>query len=290
MLTYHQSHIALGSHIDLVLTSDAPQTTIDKIFRMLWFHIFTCEQRFSRFLPNSELTQFNRMAGTRQLVSSEFHALLQASANMANLSNGIYNPFILPALQRAGYTHSMVAAHRNDVVDNYADRTIVPADQVEIGGTWAIIPYGTAIDFGGCGKGYEGDQLADLADSCPELDGYWFSLGGDIVANGVDDNTEPWIIHIENTASSLHALAGKVAPNSPIRHAVATSSVTRRKGVKHGKPWHHIIDPRTWDHRMLNNMRKLGAQLACCYNQNTILKHTRGRLFRSIVRLVDSKL
>jgi thiamine biosynthesis lipoprotein len=163
---------------------------------------------------------------------------------MSDLTEGLYNPFILPALQRAGYLHSMVAAHSGDDVDDYSRRSVAPADQLEIGESWATIPYGTALDFGGIGKGYAGDALADLADGFGELQGYWFSLGGDIVSGGVDETNQPWVIDIEDT-SKRDSIAARVTAPARARCAVATSSILRRKGVKNGKAWHHLIDPRT---------------------------------------------
>lgn len=242
MLTRHQSQIALGSQVVLVLVCDNEEKAVE-CFRQLWLHIFEFERQFSRFLPASELSQFNRAAGLRQPISPEFYKLLQAVKKMASLTNGLYNPFILPALQRAGYTHSMVAAHRHDSVDDFSNRSVTQPDALELSDTWASIPYGTAIDVGGCGKGYIGDDLAQLAETF-DLSGYWFSLGGDVIAGGTDQNGEPWIVQVESTTKPA-AIAGKVVTSSSGQCAVATSSTTQRKGLKNGKAWHHLIDPRT---------------------------------------------
>ena len=245
MLTHYQSRIALGGKIDLVLVSGASKTEVEEIFRRLWLTIFEFEKRFSRFIPASELSQFNRAAGLKQPISPEFKAVLTAACQMSALSGGLYNPFVLPALQRAGYVKSMVAAHSDDEVDDFSNRSVVPPEQLEVADTWARIPYGTAIDIGGCGKGYAGDLLADLADTFPTINGYWFSLGGDVVTGGLDEEDRPWTVGIESVSSKSHALPGQAVLPGPERYAVATSSVMHRKGTKNGKSWHHIIDPRT---------------------------------------------
>lgn len=244
MLKYFQTQVALGSAISLVLVTSMNQSAVDEIFRKLWLTIFEFEQRFSRFLPDSELTRFNRSAGTKQPVSQEFRSLLIVAKMMAQKSEGLYNPFVLPALQRAGYVHSMVSAHRQDVVDNYADRSVVDWSMLDIGDDWASIPYGTAIDLGGCGKGYAGDLLADLADFSGDITGYWFSLGGDIVARGYDEAGQPWVIGVEDIVHQ-QKIIGTCSTSGTRRYAVATSSITRRKGKQNGKDWHHIIDPLT---------------------------------------------
>lgn len=244
MLMHHQQRIALGSPIDLTLVSDKNQGTVDDLFRHLWLKIFAFERQFSRFLPDSELSQFNRAAGVKTPISQEFHDILAASLKMSELTDGLYNPFILPALQSVGYVHSMVAAHSDDEADDFSSRSVVAPERLQLTKETATIPYGTAIDLGGIGKGYLGDQLADYADSLSELNGYWFSLGGDIVASGQDANGEGWQIQVEDTARA-QAIAGTAASKKSNRHAVATSSSLRRTGKSGGKTWHHIIDPRT---------------------------------------------
>jgi len=244
MLRHYQTRIVLGSSATLTLITDASRAEVNKLFRTLWLELFLFEKRFSRFLPASELSQFNRAAGVKQSISPEFRDILSASRELAVQSDGLYNPFILPALQRAGYVQSMVAAHSKDVVDNYSNRSVAPAKLLEVGNNWARIPYGSAIDLGGSGKGYAADLLADITDTFSAIQGYWFSLGGDVAASGLDENGDPWIIEIEDTVGTRGGSAGQVIARGDSRYAVATSSVLRRRGIK-GKAWHHIIDPRT---------------------------------------------
>lgn len=245
MLIYHQTKIALGCETTLVLNVN-DDTNSQPLFDELWLSIFRFEQRFSRFLPASELSQFNAHAGTKQSISEEFQDILTAAKDIGLATEGLYNPFILPALQRAGYKQSMVAAHKDDHVDDYRERSLTSIDKLEIGTVWARIPYGTALDLGGCGKGYIADRLSAQAEAFPELNGYWFSLGGDIIANGIDADNMPWGISVEVVGANAKNTVAGYAQNEGNRIiAVATSAITARKGVQHGKPWHHIIDPTT---------------------------------------------
>jgi thiamine biosynthesis lipoprotein len=244
MLSHSQTRIALGSPIHLTLISENNSVITDEIFRNLWLNIFEFELRFSRFLPDSELSEFNRSAGFRHQISPDFVQILHAAKNMATLTEGIYNPFILPALQRAGYKRSMVAAHSQDSLDDFKERGVPSMDRLEIGDGWACIPYNSAIDLGGCGKGYLGDLLADYIDSQNGINGYWLSLGGDIVARGCDQDNLPIVIQIDDL-TALHTMAGERLTSGDRRYAVATSSVLRRRGVENGRKWHHLIDPRT---------------------------------------------
>lgn len=245
MLIHHQTKIALGSETTLLLVADSARRA-DRLFIELWLDIFRFEQRFSRFLPDSELSVFNRGAGLKQPISPEFRDILIKAKAIGRLTGGLYNPFVLPALQRAGYKRSFVKAHAADMADNFEDRGQADIDKLEVGDGWARIPYGTAIDLGGCGKGYLADQLAAKVEAADFLQGYWFSLGGDIVAGGCDENDEPWDVGIEAVGLTAgEKLIGHTKGDHERPMAVATSAVTARRGIHKGKAWHHIIDPRT---------------------------------------------
>lgn len=247
--TVHQTRTALGTSITLLMVTELDQQATNEIFRQLWLKILWFEKRFSRFLPDSEISQFNQAAGTRQYISPEFHDILVVARDMSTLSGGLFNPFILPALQRAGYKQSFLASYGTDRSHDYSDRSVVGMDALKMGDDWAEIPYGTTIHIGGCGKGYIGDELVKAMQAFPKVVGYWFSIGGDVVAYGTDCYGAPWTIQIDS-AKRGRTYAGSVVMTAQESRsgkavAVATSSVTKRKGVHNGKPWHHIIDPRT---------------------------------------------
>ena len=66
-----------------------------------------CEQRFSRFLPASELSELNRSAGDWIQVSDDLMDMLQLSMKYYTETNGIFDPSILSDLKRIGYDRSM---------------------------------------------------------------------------------------------------------------------------------------------------------------------------------------
>lgn len=180
MAQYYQKQQALGSTVELSIAGDIESTAADELYRQLWHAVFQFERQFSRFLPASELSQFNRNAGVKQIISSEFQDILEKAKAIGAETDGLYNPFILPALQAAGYDHSLVKGYEQDSQDDHSHKVVAPVERLEIGDGWARIPFGTAIDLGGCGKGYLADVLAGMVPSY--IHGYWFSLGGDIAA------------------------------------------------------------------------------------------------------------
>jgi thiamine biosynthesis lipoprotein len=241
MENFQQSRHALGSDVVLTLVlADATQEAA--IFDLLWQQIEAFEQRFSRFRSDSELSRFNAAAGAEQTVSPEFHALLVAAKMYGKKTGGLYNPFTLPALQRAGYKGSWPAPHQVDGALNYEDRGNADWQAITLGRTTVQIPADTALDFGGIGKGYLLDRLGETL-QIQHVGNYWLSLGGDILCIGHDASGEPWHIGVAH-ARQANQIAATVQNNGR-KLAVATSGITKRQGVSAAGKWHHIIDPRT---------------------------------------------
>lgn len=241
LVEYSEMKFALGSDVSLTLVTGQPAANVAQLFSAIWLEIFQFERQFSRFLPASELSAFNRSAGVKTAVSMEFWKLLSAAKELAIESDNIFNPFILPALQRAGYSKSFTPEYNADILDDHSNKSVVSADRLQLSDGWAMIPYGTAIELGGCGKGYLADYIAD--NFIPDwISGYWLSFGGDIVGQGHDADNEYWNVLVDNTTSSDESF---YIPTYGHRFAVATSSTGVIKGDSNGKAWHHILDPRT---------------------------------------------
>src|SRR5882757_10538330 len=105
MKRLQQTKVALGSDALLTLIVGDNEGAA-AIFTELWQEIHLFEATFSRFQSDSELTYVNQGAGERTEASLEFLALARATKRMAEQTGGLYNPFVLPKLQAAGYKGS----------------------------------------------------------------------------------------------------------------------------------------------------------------------------------------
>lgn len=243
VIDYSETNTALGGPVTLSLATDMPKKDVSILLSQLWKEVYLFERRFSRFLPQSELSIFNRKAGLRVSLSPEFRDLLKAVRHMAIRTNGLFNPFILPALQRAGYIQSASPGYEHDTQEDYSDRQVVAADQLTVGDTWASIPHGTAIDLGGCGKGF----LLDILDTIVkrhDIQGYWLSLAGDIVVWGRDASGDQMRISVQS-ALDISGVSDWVVLCPDTGLSVATSGTFQRRNQARQRRWHHIIDPST---------------------------------------------
>lgn len=241
MQRIQQTKHALGStaYLTIVLEDNASPT---EVFSSSWQEIDGFERQFSRFLTDSELSKFNLQAGSRQTVSQAFLRLLTSAKKMGELTDGLYNPLILPSLQRAGYKGSWPRPEIAVAKLDFEARNNAQWSEIEMGDNWAFIPENTALDFGGIGKGYLLDQLARNLKKMG-VDNYWLSLGGDILCAGYDVNGDPWRVAIQHAKIEGRSVAA--VKNAGKKLAVATSGITKRQGFSENGAWHHIIDPRS---------------------------------------------
>jgi len=238
-----QTKFALGCDVSLTIVTNMADDEVDRCFQKLWLQVYIFERSFSRFLPKSELTTFNRTTGINIPISPEFKSLLISAKKLGQQTDGLYNPFIVPALQKAGYKKSAVPGYERDRQTDYTSRRVVGPDCITIGGNWAKIPYGTALDIGGCGKGYLADQLGRTLKDY-DIQGYWLSLGGDILTKGSDENENNISLDIQSSTDPSRTTDWIIdCPTDG--YAVATSGTFRSKGQNIQKNGHHIIDPST---------------------------------------------
>jgi len=238
---YSSTNKALGGPVTLGFVSGDTQENADRLMKQLWLEVYAFEKRFSRFISTSELSIFNQRAGSKVSISPAFEQILRAAEQQALTTEGLYNPFILPALQQAGYVGTADADYAADEATDYTKRMVADISQLEIGGGNARIPYATALDLGGCGKGYLADQLgATLREA--GVAGYWLELSGDIATFGHDAEGNPVTVAVQSATDGTLP-ESITCPSTP--SGVATSGTFRRSTQTETLKSHHIIDPRT---------------------------------------------
>ena len=228
---------ALGSEIILTVLTKNESTSMQTL-EIVWANIIAFEKRFSRFIANSELSAFNASAGQETRISPVLRKLLLIAQKYSLKTDGLYNPFILPSLNRAGYIGSWPNPGDYDQALNYSIRQVFEINKLIIKRSTAVIPVNAALDFGGIGKGYLLDELASYLDKSG-IKNYWLSLGGDIICSGHDLENRNWKIGIADANDDEVAI--ETIDNKGSKMALATSGTTIRKGLG----WHHIIDPRS---------------------------------------------
>jgi FAD:protein FMN transferase len=202
------------------------------------------ESRFSRFQQQSELSQLNRSAAKWFNASPDMMDVLQKARKFFDLTNGLFDPSVLPDLIRAGYDRSMDEIRAQDnVVSMTASARKPKADfreiEMDLNSGRVRLPKNMQIDFGGIAKGWIVDQavilLSHYSDACA------VNAGGDMRFIGHSPIGLGWPVELEDPHNPTQSIV-----RLTINHgAVATSSVTKRTWKQGEANRHHLIDPRT---------------------------------------------
>lgn len=197
------------------------------------------ERRWSRFLPDSEVSELNRRAGSWVAVSPATVELVGRAVEGWRATDGAYDPTVLGDVIRAGYDRSF---------DQLVDRGEAPTsplhrDAAGIGidrEAHAVrLPAGVGFDPGGVGKGLAADLVADRI-GAEGAAGVLVNLGGDLRALGWGPAGDDWTVDVDPAATGL-----PLARVALRQGGLATSTVLRRRWRIDGRPQHHVIDPRT---------------------------------------------
>lgn len=240
MNRYQQSRPALGSNavITLLVNNEA---TANLLFEEIWLKILAFDNSFSRFKDDSELSYVNEMAGSSVSISNEFYELMKQTIYWTRATKGLFNPFVLPALQTAGYKGSWPSVDKFSAELDYSARqNLQSLKNLKLSKNSICLPSNSALDFGGIGKGYLLDELTNLLDTKHVKD-YWISLGGDLICKGFNLEGQPWQVAIA-AAENEDEMETLISNENGHKQAIATSGITKRRGSN----WHHIIDPRTF--------------------------------------------
>ncbi len=195
------------------------------------------DRKFSRFRTDSVVHALHSSRGKAFRVDDETARLLEFGASLWRLSEGRFD------LTSGVLRH----AWHFDEGRCDADPALIPGLLQRIGWqrvTWEApfitLPEGMEIDFGGIGKEYAVDRVADWAASqsdCPVL----VNFGGDLRCTGAPPRSGAWMVGIESIEK-----AGQATRRIELKSgALATSGDARRSIVINGRRYGHIFDART---------------------------------------------
>lgn len=195
------------------------------------------EQRYSRYRSDSVVSRINASGGEPVEVDEECARLLDFADHLHRISNGAFD--VTSGVLRRAWTFD-----GGNVVPS-ADRVrallaFVGWDHVEWTAPRIRLPRGMEIDFGGIGKEYAVDRVAEqLARS--HAGGFLVNFGGDLRASGRRPGGQPWTVAVESPGR-----AGEGIQQIEIASGgLATSGDARRFVMHEGRRYGHILDPRT---------------------------------------------
>ena len=201
------------------------------------------EQRWSRFLLDSEISRCNALSGRPVAVSPETVRLVSCAVTGWRSTGGAFDPTVLNALCDAGYDRDFRSAVERAASHNPTPPIAAPGC-ADI--TWderdctVTLPSGVRFDPGGIGKGLAADIVTEEMIAAGAA-GALVSVGGDLRVRGESPTGPTWDLAIDNAARDGAELLRLGLSDG----ALATSSRLQRKWSTRAGEAHHLIDPST---------------------------------------------
>jgi thiamine biosynthesis lipoprotein len=193
--------------------------------------------RFSRFTPDSELSELNRAAGTSFSASDELFEAAGTALEAARATNGLFDPLLATRMAELGYDRTFDALPPMRTGTRLAAWTPGLWRQIVLDAERRTIqlPAGSGMDLGGIAKGMAVDAaVARLVRAGVPYAAV--NAGGDLAVHGLPPGLAAWTIVVEG--------AGERTITLP-RGGFATSSVMHRRWRVGDDERHHLIDPLT---------------------------------------------
>ena len=239
MLTLHSFPFqAMGTNCHLHLYA-TERSAADHAARVAINEVMRIESRYSRYRPDSCLTAINRTAeaGKSIEVDDETAGLLNYSFAAYRKSDGLFD--ISSGLLRRAWNFKQGQLADQNVLDELVprvglDKLIWKDQQLTF-----LVP-GMELDFGGLGKEYAADRVAEFCLSQGIEHGV-IDLGGDIRVLGPHPCGEAWQIGIRHPR-----FPGTMMAIASLKHgSLATSGDYERCITLNGKRYSHILNPKT---------------------------------------------
>ena len=200
-------------------------------------------QRFSRFLPTSELSLLNSDPREEVPVTALMARLARAAAEAGAMTGGLVDATLIEQIESAGYredlrrplplatTLGLAPVRRPAAPSRDRSWQLLRVDPV---GSTVTRPPGVKLDSGGLAKGLLADVLGERLARHPS---FAINCGGDLRIGGAAGIERELEVESPFDGGTLHSfrLAGV---------GVATSGIGRRSWLDgKGRPAHHLLDP-----------------------------------------------
>jgi len=196
----------------------------------------------SHYIPESELSKLNKSHTPQAYMSPFMLPVLQESRRIYEISNGAYNPAIMPLVNAWGFGPAENITPDSIMIDSllaFSDFNLVEFNYTQV---WKKDPR-VQLDFSASAKGYGVDVIGHFLLS-KGIESYFVEIGGEVVCKGKNAKNQPWRIGIINPESDLFNQSF-IATVEVSDLAVATSANNFNYRIIDEVKYSHTIDPAT---------------------------------------------
>ena len=237
--TMTDSRFVLGTVCTITINGSDDEALMSSAFDLL----YEIDRSISRFDENSWVYKINKRAGKEAVaVPEDIFALIKASLEMAERTDGVFNPAIGPLSSLWGFgTESARVPERSEIeaVLPLVDYRLVTLSEED--SSVFLEKEGMALDLGAVGTGWACDKLRAFLEE-EGVESALLNLGGNIAVIGSYKDGEPWKIGIQRPFEDRGAYFTIV---SAVDESVVVSGGYQRYIEQDGVFYHHILSSRT---------------------------------------------
>jgi len=224
------------------------------------------DRTYSRFRPDSELSQVNAHATETVTLSPLLALATETALRGALLTDGLVDPTVGRHMRLIGYNDDFarIRGRTERIILRLEPVPGWQALQFDVARRALRLPLGVELDLGSTGKALAADLAADAALRASGSGGVLVSLGGDIAVAGVPPRGGWSVLVSEDSRAPVDGPGETVSIRDG---AIATSSTTVRRWIRGGVDLHHIVDPRT-GLPAESNWRTVSVVAASCVDAN----------------------
>lgn len=236
--------LTMGTSYSVQISGSVKRHQLTELQQAIESRLEALNQQLSTWEEESEISRFNRSPEKSLEISPAFAAVMARSLDLAEQSNGAFDPTLNPLLNLWGFGSESKETKRPDAESIKAVRASIGWGKLKLDGTKMVktMPK-LELDLGAIAKGYGVDQIAQLLQQAGFSD--WFvEIGGEVVVKGHNPDGVPWRIGIQYPTTNLMDERLQGIANIT-QGAIATSGDYRNYVIEEGKVYSHILDPRS---------------------------------------------
>lgn len=197
-------------------------------------------QQMSTYLPDSEISQFNRQQATDWIpISAEFATVITESLRILQLTGGAFDPTIQPLVELWGFgsAPAQQSIPSQSAIDNalrHSGGALLELNETRLRKLDPLLQ----IDLSAIAKGYAVDVIARTLEKAGHRD-YLVEIGGEVRAGGKRHDGRSWRVAVQQPDDR----SNKSNRVIELQQSIATSGDYRNFFEYEGLRYAHVIDP-----------------------------------------------
>lgn len=225
--------------IDLILKNENEKERGNMALKKVQKIFAEQEKIFSRFNPESELSQINRSLGKKINISEPMKEVLALCLKFNRIMRGYFDPRVMESLEKIGYDKDFQSHNLNDEaaalpkLEN-SDKKL--EEELVLDCEENTVLVSRRIDTTGIAKGFAVDKAAKYLKEAGWKN-FLVDAGGDMSAAGDSQDDRGWSIGVEGLENNSVQIRLQ-------NEGIATSGISRKRWLRGGKKVHHLINPK----------------------------------------------